>query len=54
MVVDCFTKKVQIWPLTTKSSENVGDWLHRHFLLHFSKPHWVCEDANKEFEGICA
>ena len=52
VAVDCFSKWVEIWPLRTKSSAEVGDWLYRHFLARFGKPKWIRVDAGKEWSGI--
>ena len=54
MTIDCFTRWLEIWPLIMKSSEEVGDWLRRHLLLCFGKPHWVHVDARKKVEAIFA
>ena len=54
ILVDCFIKWVELFPLQSKASVEVANVLYRYILPRFGKPRWIRVDAGKEWEGQCA
>ena len=49
VIVDCFTKWVELYPLRSKSAAEIASVLYREFLPRFGRPAWIRVDAGREW-----
>ena len=51
VIVDCFSKWTEIYPLRTKAAPEVANMLYRKFIPRFGRPVWLRSDAGLEWRA---
>ena len=54
VVIYCFSKLVEIYLITNKTVIMATNWLWQELFPRFGKPHWLCVDSGREFQGESA
>ena len=51
VVVDCFSKWVELYPLRSKSTTEIASVLYREFIPRYGWPTWIRVHAGHEWLG---